>query len=57
MSLGDSCANPESFARGGSNYDKVFCLFVCFGFFDEGREDPNSTKSGPSSTASETPFK
>ena len=35
-----SCADPESFARG-----------VQFFFLDEGREDPNTTKSGSSSDA------
>ena len=37
------CADPESFAREGPT-------LTCFLYvFDEGREDPNSTKSGPSS--------
>ena len=30
----------------GSNFDNVFCLFV---LVDEGREDQNTTLSGPSS--------
>ena len=30
--------DPESFARGGPTF-----------FFDKGKKDPNSTKSGPSS--------
>ena len=33
--------DPESFARGGGGY--------LFFLLDEGREDPNTTKSGPSS--------
>ena len=37
------CTDPESFARG----DPI--LTLSFVFFDEGREDPNSTKIGPSS--------
>ena len=36
-----SFAVPESFARGGPT--------LTFFFPDEGKEDPNSTKSGPSS--------
>ena len=38
-----SCADPESFARGGPT--PMFLVF----FFCEEREDPNTTKSGPSS--------
>ena len=45
------CGDPENFARGGPTLTKFFFCF-CF-FFDEGREDPNSTKRGP---ASETTF-
>ena len=45
--------DPESFARGGPTLTGFF-VFV---FFDERKEDPNSTKSGPSSAPSETPFK
>ena len=41
-----ACADPESFARGGPTLTTVFFVFV---FFDEGKEDPNSTKSRPSS--------
>ena len=37
------CADPESFDRGGSAFDNVSFLVV------EGREDPNTTISGPSS--------
>ena len=40
------CADPENFARGGPTLTKFFFVFV---FFDEGREDPNSTKRGPAS--------
>ena len=36
------CADPESFVRGGSNFDNVFLV-------DEERKDPNTTISGPSS--------
>ena len=38
----DTCADPERFVIGGSNFDNVF-------FNDEGRKDPNTTISGPSS--------
>ena len=37
--------DPEIFARGGPTPT----MFVCY--FDEGREDSNSTKRGPSSNA------
>ena len=37
-----SCADPESFVRGGPTRTRVFLV-------DEGREDPNTTISGPSS--------
>ena len=37
-----TCADPESFVRGGSNFDVVFLV-------DEGIEDPHTTMSGPSS--------
>ena len=39
-----ACADPESLARGGATMTmNVF-------FFNEEKENPNSTKSGPSST-------
>ena len=44
------------FFRGGggsTNFDYV--VFFCF-LVDEGRGDPNTTISGPSSAARETPF-
>ena len=37
-----TCADPESFVRGGPTL--TFFLFVFL--FDEGREDPNTTISG-----------
>ena len=39
-----SCADPESFARGGP----TLTGFFVFLFFNEGNEDPNNTKCGPS---------
>ena len=34
----------------GSNFENVYFCFVLFSFLvDEGREDPNTTISGPSS--------
>ena len=42
-----TCADPESFARGGPTLTS---------FFDEGKEDPNSTKSGPPSTHQQNPI-
>ena len=36
-----TCADPESFVRGGPIFDNVFLV-------DNEREDPNSTISGPS---------
>ena len=45
----------RNYCQRGSNSDAAFKF--CF-LFDEGREDRNTTKSGPSSAqASETPFK
>ena len=41
----------KSFARGGLTLTTFFVLFC------EGREDPNSTKTGHHQPASETPFK
>ena len=41
----------RKFCQRGFNFDKVVFLV------DEGGEDPNTTISGPSSAASETPFK
>ena len=38
-----TCADPESFVRGGPTLTTFFQLF------DEGREDPNTTISRPSS--------
>ena len=37
----DSCADPESFVRGGQ-----LVFFLCLA--DKGREDPITPKSGPS---------
>ena len=37
------CVNPESFVRLGPTLTTFFSLFL----FDEGREDPNATISGP----------
>ena len=39
-----TCADPESFARVGP----TLTMFFWGGFLEE-KEDPNSTKSGPSS--------
>ena len=43
-----SCADPEIFVRGGITLtiDNVF--LVVFLVDDDGREDPNTTKNGPS---------
>ena len=41
-----ACAGPESFVRGGPTLTRFFCC--CF-LVDEGRKDPNTTISGPSS--------
>ena len=38
---GKSCADPESFVRGGPTWTTFFLLD------DEGREDPSTTISGP----------
>ena len=40
------CADPESFVRGGPTMTTSFFVFV---LVDEGREDQNTTISGPSS--------
>ena len=44
-----TCADPESSVRGGGAtfFILFFYLFKTF-FVDEGREDPNTTKSGSS---------
>ena len=42
---GPACADPESLARGGPTLTTFFSSF----FSDEGKEDPNSTTSWPSS--------
>ena len=42
-----TCADPESFAKGGPT------LTI---FFDEGKEDPSSTKSGPPSARQQNPI-
>ena len=39
---GQPCADPESFVRGGPTLSLFFLV-------DEGKEDPNTTISGPSS--------
>ena len=44
----------RKFYQSGSNSDNVF--YIMFILIDEGREDPNTTISGPSSVTSETPF-
>ena len=39
-----TCADPESIVRGGPTLTRFFFFFLV----DEGREDPNTTISGPS---------
>ena len=41
------CADPESFVRGGPTLTGFFLFFF---LVDEGREDPNTTISEPSSS-------
>ena len=41
LQLSIQCADPESFASGGPT-------LTFFSLVDEGREDPNTTLSGPS---------
>ena len=43
-----TCADPDSFVRGGPALTTFCFLFVSFLVY-EGREDPNTTISGPSS--------
>ena len=43
----DPCADPESFIRGGPTLTTFFFIFIFL--FDEGRENPGTTISGPSS--------
>ena len=45
--LSQSCADPESSVREGGPI-VFFLLFLKLFSLDEGREDPNTTKSGPS---------
>ena len=40
-----TCADPESFVRGGPNLITFFFFFLA----DEGKENPNTTINGPSS--------
>ena len=40
----DSCADPESFVRGGPTDNVSLLLFF---LVDEGRKDPNTTINGP----------
>ena len=47
-----ACADPESFVRGGP----TLTLFFLF-FYDEGREDQNTTITDHHWPASKTPFK
>ena len=42
-----SHAQPESFVRGGSNFDSVYFNFIFL--VDEGKKDSNTTISGSSS--------
>ena len=42
-----TCMDPESFARGGPTQMFFVCLFVFL--VNKDTEDPNNTKSGPSS--------
>ena len=45
------CADPESYARRGPTLRSFYFYFIFYLlFFCEGREDPSSTKSRPSST-------
>ena len=47
----------RKFFQGGGGGPTFLKPFIKTFFLDEGREDPNAIKSGPSSTGSETPFK
>ena len=49
-----SCADRESFVRGGLTLTGFLCLFL---LVDEGREDSNTTISGSSWARQRTPFK
>ena len=42
-----ACADTETFVRGGPTLTTFF--FVFLSFFNAGKEDSNTTKSGPSS--------
>ena len=45
-------SNSSESMRGSRNFfqrgSKSDVFFVCFNLIDEGKEDPNTTKSGPS---------
>ena len=43
-----TCADPESFVRGGPTLTFFFFLLFFFFLVDESREDPSTTISGPS---------
>ena len=50
-----TCANPESFVRGGptlTTFLFIYFLFICLA--DEGREDPSTTINGTLRHTSET---
>ena len=50
FSTGTTCADPESFVRGGPTLTTIFLI-------DEGREDPNTTINGSTSAHQQTQFK
>ena len=50
------CMDPESYARGGPTLTAFF-YFIFFLLVDEGRKDPNTSISGPSSARQQNAIK
>ena len=48
----NTCMDPENLVRGGPTLTMFFCCFLVVGR----KDDQNTTDSGTSSAASETPF-
>ena len=52
-----TCTDPEGFFSEGSNFDNIFFIYLCVFIVDEGRDDPDTTISEPSSALKRNAFK